>query len=106
MKVIKKNNNNKILIRSCVTISFFNWFTSVSPPSPVCSALSISNQQNPASAAHLVGPVRHCEGELVGVLLLLAAVNVLDATGCQIGLCESVDSNACGWWREREGVKM
>lgn len=61
----------------------------------------MSLQQNPAGAAHLVGAVRHGEGELVGVLLLFAAVNVLDAAGRQVGLRESADSGACRW-RERE----
>lgn len=74
-------------------------------PSHTKTPLSLTwalQQQNPAGAAHLVGAVRHGEGELVGVLLLFAAVNILDAAGRQLGLREGADSGACRRARERE----
>lgn len=49
---------------------------------------------------HLVSPIGHREGELVGVLLFLAGVDVLDAARHQIGLSEGADPGA---WRERRG---
>lgn len=55
----------------------------------------ISKSHSQARGIHLVGSVRDDEGELVGVLLLLAGVEVLDAAGHQVGLRERADSGAC-----------
>lgn len=49
---------------------------------------------------HLICPVRHGEGELVGVLLFFTGVDVLDAARCQIGLGERADSGA--WWEKTD----
>lgn len=57
--------------------------------------MCISKSRNQARGIHLIGSVRHDEGELVGVLLLLAGVEVLDAAGHQVGLRECADSGAC-----------
>lgn len=51
---------------------------------------------------YLIGPVRHGEGELVGVLLFFTGVYVLDAARCQIGLGEGADSGA---WREERSSR-
>lgn len=52
------------------------------------------------TSIYLVGAVRYGEGELVGVLFLLAGVSVLDAAGRQVGLRETVDSHACKTGKE------